>query len=144
MGWQLALVHSTWITQPSFSKSELEVVQQATLFLMLSICHAHWSGPNWFELATGNQADADVMLRCMDWQLISLRCSCNVLWDWKVPLLGKNPVILDLLQCLCSECSQWWLPYICACLTTTKLHNVTLIMEFSLNGMKKVWIQWIG
>ena len=35
-----ALVHSTQITQPPLSKSELEVMQQAILFLMLSICHA--------------------------------------------------------------------------------------------------------
>ena len=64
MGWQLsqkALVHSIWVTQPPLSKSELELMWQVMLFLILSICHMHWTEPNCFELATANQ----------------MRCWCN-------------------------------------------------------------------
>ena len=64
MAWQLAqgaLVHSIWVAQLPLLKSELEVAQQAMLFLILSICHVHWTGPNWFELATTTKVDADVM-----------------------------------------------------------------------------------
>ena len=36
----------------SFVKVQIEVTWQAMLFLILSICHAYWTGPNWFGLVT--------------------------------------------------------------------------------------------
>ena len=51
-----SFVHSIWITQLPWSKSELEVMWQSMLFLILFICNVYGTGPNWFELATANQS----------------------------------------------------------------------------------------
>ena len=32
-----------------------------------------------------------------------LKLRCNMLWGWKVPLLGKKKLKLEMIQCLCSE-----------------------------------------
>ena len=89
------LVHWTCTTQSPLSKSKLEVMKQATLFLILSICHAHWTGPNWFELATANQS----------------RCWCNALtWDGKshchsLPLEVVKIRLYEIAHCNLNPCS---------------------------------------
>ena len=66
MDWQLsqrALDHSVWITQLPLSKSKLEVMQQAMLFLLVMCTELVETGFCWFQPTPPAKCYGDVSAR---------------------------------------------------------------------------------
>ena len=53
-------------------------MRQATLFLIVSICHVHYTGLNLLKLTTAAKVDADVMCQVpgMEGPIVSAKIPC--------------------------------------------------------------------